>query len=101
MDDEDAPMCAVIGGICLCWVAKCMSAPDLEILAHRLVFLLVQMGFNHDIDLIVSCPVPVQGALAECRDVRYIQSHAVLCMSGFFGRCAMEGWIVVWTLRWR
>ena len=101
MDDEDAPMCAVIGGICLSWVAKCMSAPDLEVLAHCLVFLLVQMGFNHDIDLIVSCPVPVQGALAECRDVRYIQPHAVLCMSGFFGRCAMEGWIVVWTLRWR
>ena len=100
MDDEDASMGAIIGGVCLSWITKSMPASDFEVLAHGQVFLLVQMGLDQHINLIVSGPIPVQGILPESRDVGYIQSHVVLGVSCFLWRCTVERWIVIRALWW-
>ena len=99
MNDEDSSMGAVIGAVGLRWVSKSMPATDFKVLAHRLVFLLVQMGLHHHIDLVVPCPVPVKGALPKCCDVAHIQPHVFLCEPGLFGRCAVEWWVIVRAFR--
>ena len=100
MDDEDASMGAIIVCVCLSWITKSMPASDFEVLAHGLVFLLVQMGLDQRINLIVSGPIPVQSILPESRDVGHIQSHVVLGVSGFLWRCTVERWIVIRALWW-
>ena len=98
MDDEDASMGSIIGGVCLCRISKSMPASDLKVLAHGLVLLLVQMGLDHHIDFVVSGPVPIQGSLAESCDVGHIQPHVVLGASRFLGRGVVERWIVIRAL---
>ena len=90
VNDEDSSVVAVIGAVGMCWVAKSMPATDFKILAHRLVFLLVQMGLHQHIDLVVPGPLPVKGALSKSSDVANIQPHLFLCEPGLFGRCAVE-----------
>ena len=100
MNDENTPIIALIGAVGVCWVSESMSAPDLKVLAHGLVFLLVQVSLDQHVDLVVSGPVPVEGALAKRCDVGHIQPHRVLCVSCFFGWGAVEWWIVVRALGW-
>ena len=73
-----------------------MSASDFKVLAQGDVLLLVEMCLNHDVDVIVTTPEPIQGVFAKCGDVGHMESHGVLCEPGFLGRCAVERWVVIW-----
>ena len=101
MDDHDASMGALIVAIGMGWVSKSMSASDFKVLTHGLVLLPIQVSLNHDVDFIISCPVPIKGALAKGCDVADMEAHVLLGASGFLGRCAVERWIVVWSFRRR
>ena len=89
MDDEDA---TAVG---LGWISKSMPSSHFEVLAHRVMLLLIEVCFDEHIDLI-SCPIPVEGVLAEGCDVGHIQPRK----SGLLGWCAVKWWIEIWTL-WR
>ena len=99
MGDHDASMGSIVAVVGMGWVSKSMPATNFEVLAHRVVLLLVQVCFNHHINLVISCPVPIQCVLAESRDVGHIQPHLLLGESGLLGWCAMERWIAVRALR--
>ena len=102
VDDNDAPMCAFIVGVAVCWIPEGMSASDLKILAHRLMLLPIQVGFDQDVNLIVSCPVPVECAFPKGSDVGYMEAHVLLCVPCLLGWCAVKWWIVVWGFgRWQ
>ena len=101
MNDQYAPMSSFNVAVGMCWIPESMPSSNFKVLAHRVMFLLVQVRFNQRMDLVVSCPVPVQGVLAEGRDVGDVQPHVFLGESGPLGWCAVQRWIVVWTLRRR
>ena len=56
MEDEDASMITIIGTVCVGWQAESMFASDFKVLAHGVVFLLVQVCLHHGVDVIVSAP---------------------------------------------
>ena len=99
MDDNDSAMVAVVGGIAVGWVSKSMSAPNLKVLTHGVVLLSIEMCFNQDVDLVVSSPVPVQGAFAKSCDVCHMEAHVVLGVACLLGWRAVERWIVIRSLR--
>ena len=59
------------------------------------------MGLDKDVDLVVSCPVPVKGTFAEGCDVSHMEAHVLLGVSCLLWRCAVERWFVVWSFRRR
>ena len=65
-------MVAIVGGIAVGRVSKGMSAADFKVLAHGVVLLSIKMCFNQDVDLVVACPVPIQGTFAKSCDVRHM-----------------------------
>ena len=75
-----------------------MSAADLKVLTHGLMLLPIKVGLNQDVDLVVTCPLPVEGTLAKSCDVSHMEAHVVLGVSCFLGWCAVKRWIVVWGL---
>ena len=56
VEDEDAAMVAFIGAVGVGRQAESMFASDFEVLAHRVVFLLVEVCLHQDVDVIVSAP---------------------------------------------
>ena len=92
--DHDASMGALIGAVGMGWVSKSMPASDFKVLTHGLVLLPIKVCLHRDVDFIVSCPVPVEGALAECCDVAYMEAHVLLGAPGFWRRqrpCYLSG----------
>ena len=72
-----------------------MSTPDFKVLAQCVALLFVKMGLDHDVDVIVSTPEPIEGVFAKSGDVGNMDPHGVLGESGFLWRCAVERWIVI------
>ena len=93
-------MVAFIGVVGVCRKAKGMPASDFKVLTQCVALLFVQMGLNHDVDVIVSTPKPIEGVFAKGGDVGHMDSHGVLDSHGV-SRCAMERWIVIRGLRSR
>ena len=54
------------------------------------MLLLIEVCLNEHIDLIVPCPVPIKGVLAEGCDVGHIYPHLLLGESGLLGWCAAK-----------
>ena len=62
----------------------------------------IQVGLHHDVDFIVSGPVPVKSAFPKSSDVCNMEAHVLLCVPCLLGRCAVKWWIVVWGFgRWQ
>ena len=66
MDDQDAPMGTVIVAVGMSWIAESMPSSDFKVLAHRMMFLLVQVRFNQHIDL-THCLLPNTSPGCSCR----------------------------------
>ena len=82
--------------------AKSCSASDREVLASLLVFLWIQVGFDHDVDPTLTSPVPVNDLLRKCGHVGVVElvlGRRLLQFGPFFWAW-MERWIVVRFFWW-
>ena len=82
MEDKDAAMVAFIGVVGVGRKAKGMSASDFKVLTQGVALLfVVEVGFHHDVDVVVPTPEPVEGVFAKRGDVGYMDPHGVLGVS--------------------
>ena len=69
VEDQDASVVSFFVWIAVGWIAESMSTSHLEVLAHGVVFLAVEMGFNEDVQFIVVSPVPIKCVTSKGGDV--------------------------------